>query len=101
MAAIAFPSWAYNATLLLSKIVQTQAEFTALGSGWSFTPFAPPPPSGVPFDPGFPDTDTRLQQILVESRIQTMMMAETFLIADDPQQQLRPDVVANDSSLAS
>ena len=101
MAAIAFPSWAYNATLLLSKIVQSQAEFTALGTGWSYSPFAPPPPSGVPFDVGFPDTDTRLQQMLIEARIQTLMLAQGLNITDDPQTQIRADVLANDVSLAS
>ena len=101
MAVIAYPSWAYNATLLTAQIVADAAAFAALGSGWSFTPFAPPPPSGVPYDPGLPNTDTRLQQILVENRVQSMMLAQAFNITDDPQTVLRPDVRANDASLSS
>lgn len=94
-----FPSYAYNLSQP-SQIVLSQAQFNALpGGGWAFTPF--PQAATVPSDPGFIDTDTRLQQLLVESRIHTMLMAETFLIADDPQAHLRPDVVSNDSSLAS
>ena len=62
---------------------------------------APPPPSGVPYDPGLPNTDTRLQQILVENRVQSMMLAQAFNITDDPQTVLRPDVRANDASLSS
>lgn len=109
MAAVAFPSWAYNATLLQSQIVQTQAAFAALGTGWSFTPFAPPPPSGVPFDVtgsptvpiAVPITDTRLQQILIELRMHNMMFAHTNNIPDDLQTILRPDVLANDSGIAT
>ena len=108
MAAVAFPSWIYNATLLQAQVVQTQAAKDALGTGWSFTPFAPPPPSGVPFDVGppqfpitYPITDTRLQQILVEQRMLNMMFAQEFNIADDPITVLRPDIVANDSALAT
>ena len=100
MAVIAFPSWAYNATLLLSRIVQNAAEFTALGSGWSYTPFAPVPPSSVPADSGLANTDTRLQQQLIEARIQTMILAHGFGIADDPTT-LRADVLANDSGVTS
>ena len=101
MPGLAYPSWAYNATLLQSKIVQNAAEFTALGTGWLFTPFPPPPPSGVPADPGFVNTDTRLQQLLVESRIQTLLLAQGLTITEDPQTQLRADVLANDASLTS
>ena len=101
MAGIAYPSWAYNATTLQSLIVASAAAFAALGTGWSFTPFPPPPPSGVPVDPGFPNTDTRLQQILIESRVQTMLLSIGLNVTDDPQTQLRPDVLANDASLAS
>ena len=101
MAGIAFPSWAYNATLATSQIVQTQAAFTALGTGWSFSPFAPPPPTGVPFDVGFPDTDTRLQQLLIEARMANLMFAQVNNVVDDPQTVLRPDILATDSGLAT
>lgn len=109
MAAIQFPSYVYNATLLQSQVVQTQAAKDALGTGWSFTPFAPPPPSGVPFDVtgsptvpiAVPITDTRLQQQLVEARMLNMMFAHAFNIPDDLQTILRPDVLANDSGIAT
>ena len=105
----AFPSWAYNATLRQSQIVASQAAFNALGSGWSFSPFPDPVPSGVPFDVtgsptvpiAVPITDTRLQQILVEARMLNIMFAHTNNITDDLQTILRPDVLANDSGIAT
>lgn len=105
----AFPSWAYNATLRQSQIVASQAAFNLLGSGWSFSPFPDPVPSGVPFDVtgsptvpiAVPVTDTRLQQLLVEARILNLMLAQELNITDDVQAVLRPDVVANDSALAT
>lgn len=105
MAGPAFPSWAYNNGGQASQIVASQAAFNALGppGSWSLTPFPPSPPSTVPFDPtpSYPVTDTRLQQILIESRILNMMIAHAFAIPDDLQTTLRPDVLANDSGVST
>ena len=103
MAAIAFPSYAYNSAGQAAVVVLSQAAFNALPlpGTWAFTPYPAPAPTGVPFDPGFPDTDTRLQQMLIEARIQTMMLAQGLSITEDPQTQLRADVLANDATLAS
>ena len=99
MPAIFYPSWAYNATQA-PVIVASAAAFAALpGTGWAYTPFASTSGPNAPYDPGLIDTDTRLQQLLIESRIQTMMLAQAFSITDDPQTMLRPDVLANDSGL--
>ena len=95
-----FPSFAYNLTSP-AQIVLSQAAFNALGTGWSFTPFAPPGQPFGPFDPGLTDTDIRLQQLVIEARMQNMMMAQAFGITDDPQAVLRPDILANDSSVTS
>ena len=102
MAVVAFPSYAYNSAGQAAQIVASQAAFAALaGPGtWAFTPYFIPPVS-VPIDPGFPSTDTRLQQILVESRIANQLLAWGFNIVDDPQTQLRPEIVANDSGLTT
>lgn len=96
-----YPSWAYNSTQLVSLIVQTVAQFNALPSPgvWTTTPYAGV--SGIPFDTGLQDTDIRLQQILIESRIGNQLLAWGFNIVDDPQTQLRPDILANDSSLTT
>jgi hypothetical protein len=94
----AFPSWAYNQSQP-AQIVQSQAQFNALGPGWSFTPFVTPGQGGT--DPGLTDTDIRLQQILVENRISNQLLQFGFNLVDDPQLQLRPDILANDSSLTS
>lgn len=97
----AFPSWAFNATAP-AQLVASQAAFTALGAGWAFTPFATPPLSNIaPADPGFTDTDIRLQQMLVELRIATQYLyAANGSQGDDPMA-LRADVLATDSALAS
>lgn len=101
MAGPAFPSYAYNSAGQPALIVQSQAQFAALPppGTWSFTPFAVNP--SPPFDPGFLVLDSRMQQVLVESRIQSAMMAQAFAIAEDPQTQLRPDFLANDSALGT
>lgn len=105
-----FPSWAYNSAGQPALIVINQAAFNALTSPgtWALTPYPPPTPAGSPpidsLTAGtgvFTATDTRLQQLLVESRVQTAMMAQGFGITDDPQTLVRPDVLANDSSLTS
>ena len=95
-----FPSFAYNLTAP-ALIVSSQAAFNALGTGWSFTPFPPPGQPFGPFDPGLTDTDIRLQQLLIEARMQNMILVQAFNIADDPQTVLRPDILANDSSVTS
>ena len=97
--ATSFPTYAYAAGQA-PQIVQSQAALNALGSAWFLTPF-PNPPTGVPFDTGFPDTDTRLQQMLVEQRVTNQLLQIGLNIADDPQLQIRPDVLLNDSSLSS
>ena len=95
-----FPSWAYHQTQS-AQIVASAAAFAALGAGWSYTPFATSSTIYGPSDSGLTNTDLRLQQILDEARVQTLMLAQGFLIADDPQTLLRPDVLANDSSVSS
>ena len=97
-----YPSWVYTSTQVSSLIVQNLAAFNALsGVGtWTTTPFVGIPGS-VPVDPGFTDTDIRLQQSLIEQRITNQLLAWGFNIADDPQTVLRPDILANDSSLTS
>lgn len=99
MAVVTYPSWAYSATQP-AQIVASAIAFAALGAGWSYTPF-PPPGSTVPFDPGLPDTDTRLQQLLIEARVTNLLLGQEFNTKDDLQTVLRPDVLANDSSLTS
>lgn len=101
MAAILFPSFVYNATQP-AQIVASQAAFNALpGTGWAFTPFPVVAPPVVPSDPGFINTDTRLQQQLVEMRMLNAMFAQANGITDDPQTMLRPDYLANDSGIAT
>ena len=102
MAGIAFPSYAYNSAGQAPQIVASQAAFTALGGPgtWAFSPYAVPP-SNVPIDPGFTATDTRLQQMLVELRVANLQLQAGLNLADDPQTQLRPEVVANDSGLTT
>ena len=96
-----YPSWAYNATQLTQLIVTTVAQFNALGGPgvWTTTPYAGI--SGIPSDPGLTDTDIRLQQILIEARIGNQLLTYIGSIPDDPASQLRPDILANDSSLTS
>lgn len=102
MAVVAFPSWAYNNSGQPAQIVATQAAFDALGGvgTWAKTPYATTV-STAPTDPGFVDTDIRLQQILIETRITNWLLQMGLNIVDDPVLQLRPDVLANDSSLTS
>jgi hypothetical protein len=106
-----YPSWAYNSAGQASLIVQSLAQFNALpGPGtWSATPFAasPPVPPNAPYDTltggtgTLQVTDIRLQQMLIEARVQSYMMAQAFNLNDDPQTIARPDVLANDASLTS
>lgn len=97
-----FPSAAYNATQLLTVVVQSLAAFNALGGvgTWTTTPY--PGANGIaPSDPGLTDTDIRLQQILIENRVSNQLLQFGFNLVDDPVTQLRPDILANDSSLTS
>ncbi len=100
MAGIAFPSWAYNATQA-AQIVASQAAFTALGAGWSFSPFAPPGQI-APIDttPVLTATDIRLQQSLIEQRI-TNLLLNTGLNSPDELTALRAEVLALDGGLAT
>lgn len=109
MAVVAYPSWAYNSAGQAAQIVASAAAFAALTSPgtWALTPFSSTTPPTPPIDSlaagtgSFTATDTRLQQILVENRIQSLMQQQAFLIAEDAATQMRADVLANDSSLTS
>jgi hypothetical protein len=96
-----YPSYAYNATQFSTVIVASAAAFNALPAPgvWTTTPYA-----GVggiaPNDPGMTDTDIRLQQILIENRIQNQLLQFGFNLADDPIE-LRGEILANDSGLTS
>ena len=102
MAGPAFPSYAYNATQP-AQVVASQAAFTALGAGWAFTPFVTPPLSNIaPADPGFTDTDIRLQQMLVELRVLNAKFYEANPGGDPPDSTgLRADILATDSGLST
>lgn len=96
-----YPSWAYNATQQSALIVQNVAAFNALPAPgvWTTTPY--PGLNGYPTDLGLTDTDIRLQQILIESRISNQLLTYLGNLPDDPASQLRLDILANDSSLTS
>ena len=97
----AYPSWVFNSTQLASQIVTNVAQFNALGGAgtWTTTPFVGI--SGIPTDPNLTDTDIRLQQSLIEQRITNQLLAIGLNIVDDPQTQLRPDILSNDSGLTT
>lgn len=96
-----YPSWVYNSTQLVSLIVQNVAAFNALPAPgvWTTTPYLGV--GGIPTDPGLTDTDIRLQQILIENRISNQLLTYGFNLPDDPANQLRPDILANDSGLTT
>ena len=104
MAAIGvpFPSWAYNSSGQPPTLVASQLAFAALGGpgSWAFSPFATPVVT-APFDPGFQVTGIRLQQMLIEQRLTNQMLAISTGVSDDPMTQIRPDILANDSSLTT
>jgi hypothetical protein len=93
-----YPSYAYNSTQFASLIVNTAAQFNALGGLgiWTTTPFPGLFPN--PADPGETITDAYLRAMLIENRIQNQLLASGFNSPDDPATQLRPDISANDSS---
>lgn len=95
-----YPSYAYNATQLVAIIVNNAAAFNALpGPGvWTTTPYVGI--GGIPTDPGLTDTDIRLQQILIESRVLNQLITFGFNLIEDPAE-LRAEVLAGDSSLTS
>lgn len=95
-----YPSWAYNSAGQPAQIVANLAAFNALGGigTWSTTPF---PGSGtVPSDPNLTDTDTRLQQIMVEARLSNNLLAAIAQMPDDLLA-WRQDIIANDSGLTT
>lgn len=95
-----YPSWVYNSTQQSSIIVQNVAAFNALPSPgvWTTTPFAGT--SGIPTDPNLTDTDIRLQQILIENRVQSQFLSFLYGSADDPVE-IRAEILANDSGLTT
>lgn len=95
-----YPSYVYNATQQASLVVNNVAAFNALGGPgvWTTTPF--PGLGGFPTDPGLTDTDIRLQQILVESRLGNNLLAMLGPFSDDLVA-WRQDIVANDSGLTT
>jgi len=96
-----YPSWAYNSTQQAQlQVANLQAWLALPGPGtWQTYPY--PGLSGIPTDPGLTDTDIRLQQILIEARVQSQLLQIGLGVVDDPVTQLRPDILANDSSLSS
>ena len=105
MAAIPFPTWAYNQVGVNqqpAQIVQTQAQLTALGSAWATTPF-PVTPTTAPSDPGFAVLDTRQQQLLVEVRMQNLLLKEGILpaLSADDLTAMRAEVLALDSGITT
>lgn len=104
MAAIAFPSWAFNSAGQPAVIVASQAAFQALGGvgTWAFTPF-PTALITAPIDttPVLTATDVRLQQLMVDIRTMIQVIAIGLNVVDDPQTQIRPDIQANDVSLST
>jgi hypothetical protein len=95
-----YPSYAYNSTQLSTVIVANVTQFNALPAPgvWTTTPYAGV--SGIPADPGLTDTDVRLQQILVESRLGNNLLAMLGSFTDDLLT-WRQDIVANDSGLTT
>lgn len=95
-----YPSWVYNATQFSQLIVQNVAAFNALPAPgiWTTTPY--PGVSGIPADPGLTDTDVRLQQILIESRLGNNLLAMLGPFPDDLIA-WRQDIAANDSGLTT
>ena len=101
MAAITFPSWAYNSAGQPAVIVQTLAQFTALPLPGTWQLNGPYPSSGSGSnDPGFTVTDTRLQQLLVEARLSNLVVAQMANTAEELTA-LRAEIVALDSGLTT
>lgn len=96
-----YPSWVYNQAQNTAQIVNNVGQFNALGGAgtWTTTPF-PGVPGSIPTDPGLTDTDIRLQQILVETRLGNNLIAMLGSFSDDLTA-WRQDIVANDSGLTT
>ncbi len=95
-----YPSWVYNSTQLASLIVNNVTAFNALPAPgvWTTTPFVGV--SGIPVDPGFTDTDIRLQQILIENRMANAILLSGLNMSDD-YLTWRQDFLNNDSGLTT
>ena len=95
-----YPSYVYNSTQNTALIVNNVAAFNALGGAgtWTTTPY--PGISSIPTDPGLTDTDVRLQQLLIESRLSNNLLAMLASASDDLLA-WRQDIVANDSGLTT
>lgn len=102
----AFPSFAYqNVAPFGSQIVASQAALTALGTTWSTTPSSIPGGTIAPSDPGFVDTDIRLQQGLIEQRLTNLYLhalaANRAMGESDDPTALRLDILRDDIALTS
>lgn len=95
-----YPSYVYNSTQMSTLVVANVAAFNALPAPgvWTTTPF--PGVSGIPADPGLTDTDTRLQQILIENRLSNAILLSGLNLSDD-YLTWRQDFLANDSGLTT
>lgn len=95
-----YPSYVYNSAQNTALIVNNVAAFNALGGAgtWTTTPY--PGISSIPTDPGLTDTDVRLQQILIESRLSNNLLAMLASASDDLLA-WRQDIIANDSGLTT
>jgi len=101
MAVITYPSWAYHETQA-AQVVADAAAFAALGSGWRLSPPFPPTAAIAPSDPGFLNTDIRLQQILIELRVLNFMSKQAFNNAEDPDNTgLRDEILSLDGSVST
>ena len=104
-----YPSAVFNQTQNISNLIVNNVQaFNALPAPgvWTTTPFLPNA-GGAPFDTLVNGTGLlqvigdRLQQIMIENRVQSQLMQFGFNLSDDPVTQIRPDVLLNDSSLTS
>lgn len=95
-----YPSFAYNATQLSTVVVNNATAWNALPGPGTWQTYPYPGISGIPTDPGLTDTDIRLQQILIESRVSNQLLQFGFNLTDDPVE-LRAEILAGDSALTS
>lgn len=95
-----YPSFAYNSTQLSTVVVNNSTAWNALPGPGTWQTYPYPGISGIPTDPGLTDTDIRLQQILIESRVSNQLLQFGFNLTDDPVE-LRAEILAGDSALTS
>lgn len=101
-----YPSWVYNQVAVSPQpafIITSDAQLTALGSTWAVTPY-PPTTTTAPYDLGFVVLDTRMQQLLVEARMQNLMLHDALLpgsLTADDLTRLRAEVLALDSAITT